>query len=311
MTLDEAINAACDAIGIMPPKRYQLGRWAKTDTLAGKSGKGDGRVMVDDDRVTAWNWQTGVRHTVWLDSDRTPEQRRVSARKVAERAEDQRRRADDAAKVAQRIVSSAVPANHPYLSMKGFPDEKALTLDAAAIRDIGGRYLVPDGGQRAIVIPVRIGGQIRSIQLIWEGGTKKFLAGGEIGGASHRISNGSETWLCEGYATGLSLRAALHSLYRPATVLVCFSASNIVAVAKTINGRCFVAADHDAPPKVNPNQFGGLGAGEYYAKASGKPYMMPDLIGTDINDLHCRQGIFPVQSLVLSATRRAAHRRAA
>jgi putative DNA primase/helicase len=262
--------------------------------------------MVDEERVTAWNWQTGVKDTVWLNSDRTPEQRRSVARKVAQRVDDQRKRADEAARIAQRLVSGAVSGAHAYLSRKGFPEEKALTVDAAMTREIGGKYLI--SGERAIVIPARIGGQVRSVQLIWEDGTKKFLAGGEMGGASHRISSGSETWLCEGFATGLSLRAALHSLYRPATILVCFSASNIVEVAKTVRGRCFIAADHDAPPKAKPEQFGGLGAGEYYARAAEKPYLMPDLVGTDINDLHCSSGIFAVQSLILSATRQAGRR---
>lgn len=121
-----------------------------------------------------------------------------------------------------------------------------------------------------------------------------------MGGAVHRIAKGRDTWLCEGYATGLSLRVALKSLNRADTILVCFSAFNIVAVARSINGRCFIAADHDKPMP----QFDGLGTGEHWARAAGKPYAMPPALG-DINDMHMQGGIFAVQKLVSELIRRA------
>src|SRR3546814_4381777 len=45
------------------------------------------------------------------------------------------------------------------------------------------------------------------------------------------------------YATALSIQAALKRLYRRASVVVCFSASNLAHVAKSLGGR--VVADHD------------------------------------------------------------------
>lgn len=293
MNVAEAIDRACAEVGIRPPRAYKHGQWAKCDTLEGKSGKGDGRVNVDDLKVTAFNWKLGQSATIWLknrDSLTHAEKRQFAERRAKDEA-DQRERAARAAYVAEILIGAAKLGPHPYLVRKGFQSEHVLVVPRAAVIEIGGQYLVPDGAREAILLQARHDHHITSAQLIWEDGTKKFLAGGEMGGASHRISRGSETWLCEGFATGLSLRAALKALNRSATVLCCFSASNIATVARSVDGKCFVAADNDKPLE----QFGGKGTGEHYAEASGKPYLMPLVVGTDFNDMHMSDGIFAVQ----------------
>lgn len=296
MNIHEALDRACSEVGIIPPEAIRYGKWLKTDTLSGKNGKGDGRVILDEARVTAHNWQTGVSATVWLENSLPPKEKRRIASQVKQEIERQKDRAYRAAGIASGILQAAAPASHPYLAAKGFREEKALVISADYIRLHAGDYLVPAAGQQAIVVPARIGDRVTSVQLIWENGTKKFLFGGEIGGASHRISKGVDTWLCEGFATGLSVRTALKGLKISATVLCCFSASNIAAVAKQVRGRCFIAADNDKPIE----QFNGLGAGEYYARVTGEPYGMPPEITTDFNDMHQRAGIFAVQRSLIS-----------
>lgn len=307
MTLDEAIFRACASVGIVPPKgRQTMRKWIATDTLS-KNGKGDGRVILDEDRVTAINWQTGEKATVWLKDERTVEDRKRYAQARRDQEAEDRKRAARAAHVARQIIASAKPETHGYLARKGFPDEHPLIVDAETVARIGGDYLVPADGARAIVVPARIGTQISSVQLIWEDGTKKFLYGGEMGGAAHRIATGRDTWLCEGYATGLSVRAALRGLNRSDTVLVCFSASNIAKVASSFSrrSRCLIAADNDAPPAQRPEQFDGKGAGEYFAHKAARPYVMPPDVGTDFNDLHVDQGIFAVQRVLMKINREA------
>lgn len=307
MNVHEAIEQACAAVGIKPPRAYRQGSWAKTDTLNGRNGKGDGRVIVDDLKVVSWNWQTGEKETVWLKDRPSPAERREAAVKREKDERERKESAAAAALVAAKLVGAADHGKHPYLAKKGFADEQALILPAKAVREIAGRtdgygrfipadYLVPTGGQIAIVVPARIGNVIRSVQLIWEDGTKKFLFAAEMGGASHRLSTGRDTWLCEGYATGLSLRFGLRAINRADTVLCCFSASNIAVVARKIEGRCFVCADNDKPIE----HFGNKGTGEHYAIESGKPYLLPPLVGQDLNDLHMAEGRFAVQR-VLSA----------
>jgi putative DNA primase/helicase len=178
VTVDDAIRQACADIGIQPPRARAYGRWLVTDTLEGKRGKGDGRVIVNERHVTAWNWQTGVSVTVGMGEASS----RVKNHHVADQVEAararQEERARQAASIAQAIVEAAQTARHPYLSVKGFKAETALVIEADYVREHAGGYLVPDGGQKAIVMPARIGGRITSVQLIWEDGTKRFLAGG-------------------------------------------------------------------------------------------------------------------------------------
>jgi putative DNA primase/helicase len=305
MTIDEAVEQACASVGIRTPRGRAFGRWLKTDTLDGKRGKGDGRVIINEMHATAWNWRTGESVTVGCGSpSNDPERKQRFAQEQAKRRDEEREKAKRAARIAGELIEAARLGEHAYLADKGFKDERAMIVDRRAVERIVGRYLVPDGAAQAIVVPARLGPVITSAQLIWEDGTKKFLFGGEVGGTSHRISTGTDTWLCEGFATGLSVRAALKSLRVSATVLCCFSASNITAVARAVRGRCFIAADHDQPL----DQFGGLGAGEHYARQTGFPYGFPPDLKADFNDMHQQAGIFAVQRALTSimAGRRAA-----
>lgn len=298
MTLDDAITQACAEVGIVPPRsRPAYGKWIKTDTLSGRNGHGDGRLIIDELRVTAHNWQIGVHATVFLKDKASPVDRRQMAERQAKDDRAKREKAARAAHVALEMVDRAQHSTHPYSARKGFPTETALVMPAVEVRAIGGEYLV--AGDRAIIMPARRGSSLTSVQLIWEDGGKKFLAGGETGGSSYRIARGNETWLCEGYATGLSLRTALKSLNRSATILCCFSASNVAHVARSIDGKCFIAADHDKPLE----QFGWTGTGEHYAKIAGKPFTMPPDERTDFNDMHLAHGIFALQKHLMSFLR--------
>lgn len=308
MMLEEAIARACAEVGIEPPKGHiVMRRWINTDTL-GKHGKGDGRIICDEERATAWNWQTGDKATVWLKEQRTDVDRKRYAQDTAAAERRTRERADAAAAVAHELLAAAEIGPHPYLARKGFPDEAVPVIHRAVVTTIllahrkKPESLMDEGGEQAIVLAARRGRDVTSVQLIWERGAKKFLAGGDMDCVSHRIATGRDTWLCEGFATGLSLRTALQGLRRSDTILVCFSASNIAKVAATIKGHCYIAADNDKPL----DHFGGLGTGEHYAQKSGRPYIIPPDLGMDINDMHRRASIFDVQRLIGDLVRRAA-----
>lgn len=294
-SIDEAISEACASAGIGLPRGRDFGKWLKADTLSGRNGRGDGRVMINDMAVVAFNWQTGETVRVSL-LDRIPVSRRREIREVVGDAEERRKEAEVMARVhAEAIVKSASMSAHAYLVNKGFPDEKVLTISRPMLLAIVGgdkssAYLV--AGDEAIVMPARAGSKVTSVQLIWEDGTKKFLFGGSVGGSAHRISTGNHTWFCEGFATGLSLRLALRAMGHASTILCCFSASNVARVANSvIKGQRFIAADNDKPIP----QYGGLGAGEYFACNTRLPFTMPPNVGDDFNDMHLRDGIFAVQ----------------
>jgi putative DNA primase/helicase len=304
MNVEEAIRQACSEVGIHPPKSRTPARWLKADTFE-KNGKGDGRVRIEEAAVVAKNWQTGISFRISLLDGTTYEQRA----KIRQQAEDRQRRqeenAEKASKIAMALIKASSLSVHAYLERKGFPDERALVLGATELRSIVESmqteeerrakpvsYLI--AGKSALIMPARLGTAVKTVQLIWEDGTKKFLFDGSVSGASHRIASGHNTWNCEGYATGASLRTAFKAMRYSATILCCFSAANVGHVAALQKGRSFIAADNDKPIP----QYDGKGAGEYFAEKSGKPFLMPPAIGDDFNDVHQRDGIFAVQRLL-------------
>lgn len=309
MDVRSMVEQACANVGIAPPRDQAEGRWLTTDTTSGKNGRGDGRVKIDPDRVTAWNWQTGERSTVRSGVEPSPADRRRIVQQREQSRREAHQKAERAASIATRLVAAARAGTHPYLARKGFPAERVALVDASMVVDLVGQgrdgscYLVPADAKRALVIPARVRDRLTSCQLVWEDGTKKFLAGGEMGGATFRLASGAGTWLCEGFATALSLRAALRAMNRRDGILVCFSAHNLAAVAKGVAGRAWIAADHDKPLE----QHAGLGTGEHYARIAGQPYAMPPDEGTDINDMHIGHGLFAVQRLLGETIRGAMH----
>ena len=180
---------------------------------------------------------------------------------------------DHAAAFASSIVNRCSTSSHPYLVRKGFPDEIGLV-------DVDGRLVVPMRDMRAYK-------RINSVQWIDGVGSKLFLPGGAAKGSVLMLGAGLEHWLCEGYATGLSVRAALGQLHRQARVVVCFSAGNMVHVASQIPGTKYVVADNDKS-----------GTGERSAVATGLPWMMPPAVGMDANDYHQAAGIRALAELM-------------
>jgi len=102
----------------------------------------------------------------------------------------------------------------------------------------------------------------------------------------------SEIWLTEGYATGLSVRDALRSTGSNASVVVCFSASNLIQVADQIKGQRYIFADNDASE-----------TGAKSAQSTELPWTMADEVGWDANDLHKKHGLFAVAKKIMDLRR--------
>ena len=289
--LADAMQAACAEIGVRPPRSISPGRMVRTDTL-GKNGKNDAVVLVFDNKRggIVWNHQTAQSLRFKIDG--------LSDQRVDPKAEEQRR-TRQAEREAERkqveaicaaIVKGCREATHPYLERKGFPEELGLVCDNPRYFYPTGRLgemlsaATPECDGPLLIVPGRIGKRITTVQFITPDGEKKNILRGVMSGASHRIATGRDTWVCEGIATALSVRAALRLLGASVTVLAAFSASNVAQVADLASGR--IAADHDKPVEA----LGGLGTGEYYALKSGRPWTMPPALG-DFNDYHIQHGL--------------------
>ena len=156
----------------------------------------------------------------------TRDQREV--RKSAEAAERARLAAGAAAaaQLAERMIQEATMDNHAYLTGKGFPEAQGWVLDD--------KLLIPMHDERT--------GDLVSLQSIDAMGGKRFLKHGRASRATYRLGRHVRRWYCEGYATALSIQAALWHLYQRNEIVVCFSASNLEKVTRRGG---IVIADHD------------------------------------------------------------------
>lgn len=292
MSLEAAMRDACSAVGIRPPRHTVPGRWIASPVEGKTASNGAGRVLIFNDRSggIAWNWTTQAQQRFTADG-------RVDAQEVRAPRRDpkadalERERQAVAIEAARRMIAAAQPEPHPYLARKGFAEERGLVLDTPGAFVPADRFF--DGmryrlGQMAgpfLIIPGRITKRVVTVQLIDAEGAKVNMKAAPMAGAAHRIAAGRETWVCEGIATALSVRAALWLLGRSATVLCAFSAANVAKVALRLEDS-IIAADHDRPLE----QLHGQGTGAFYAARTGRVWTQPPEPG-DFNDWHMRDGL--------------------
>ena len=200
------------------------------------------------------------------------------ARRAREASEEIRTGQEAAAKRAGWILHQCRPELHPYLESKGFPDE------------IGNVWIDEKAGDRKLCIPMRADGKLVGLQTISDkdGHEKRFLFGQRTSEAVYVIDNRGRRILVEGYATALSVRQALQALKCRYRIIVCFSASNLLKVARN-HGTGIVVADCDHPSPVAPLE-GGMGW--KVAMGTNLPFWRATGAGLDFNDHVRAVGLF-------------------
>ena len=238
------------------------GRWHRVATTD-KPNSSNGAYSVKNGCITVQNWATDTDAHFYKENA-------VASDSVQDRAinkqiyEDKLLLQAKAANKAGWILSNCELLPHDYLARKGFEKE------------VGN---VHDG---KLIIPMRINGDLVGVQTIDAGGVKKFLYGQRCKGAVHIIGNNGMNVLCEGYATALSTHKALMLAAIPCKVYVCFSANNMVEIAKTLK-LGLVIADNDASL-----------TGEKAAQAIGWPYWVSPNIRQDLNDYTMNNSYFRI-----------------
>lgn len=222
--------------------------------------------------------------------DQAKEAARKAARAAEERAEAERKARGQAraARISAEHLKRAAPGEHAYLSRKGFREARGLCAPFSMEQWRACGFRNDDGPvhSRILLVPMRAvdTDELVNLQLIQTNGTKTFLPGGRARGAVFRLGRGDETFIVEGYATALSVMAALGLLYRQASVLIVFSAGNIPYVAERTKGARFVVADNDAS-----------GAGAAFSSKCGLPWWQPPraegVKTVDANDYHLSAGL--------------------
>jgi putative DNA primase/helicase len=261
----------------------EAGRWVRVPTTDHPRTKNGAYKWLGDVGFVQ-NHATMVDVSVWRPhGEAAPVDMAAMHAKVAEHERKMREGWERAAHRAEEMRRSAKQQPHGYLQIKGFEDMAGLVLPDESL-------MVP---MRHLTTNKLVGAQVIRWLPDERKYEKKMLPGMRAKGAVFRLGSAQapRTWLVEGYATGLSVEAAIRMLRLRDAVLICFSAGNLVHVAGQLAGEALVFADHDES-----------GAGERAAQATGLRYCMAGEVGFDANDLHKKEGIFRVASLMLDAT---------
>jgi putative DNA primase/helicase len=223
MEFIETIRAA----GLAPPNTIvpeKLYRFPGADKRSGNSAgwcklfaDGLGGVYGDFSQDFSASWQA-TRLTPISAAQRMAFNRQIAESKATADAERKARQSNAAMK-ATAIWRNALPAkdHHPYLLRKGITAHGARLYNGA------------------LVIPMREGTALHSLQFIGEDGTKRFLTDGRIKGCYFSIGSTKDKpaiCIAEGFATGATIHEATGY-----PVAVAFNAGNLKAVATAMRAK--------------------------------------------------------------------------
>ena len=160
-----------------------------------------------------------------------------------------------------------VATEHPYLTKKGIDNASGIARISA-----DGKLLVlpvyqyqEDGSYRIV-----------SIQRISATGKKEFHRGCPMKGGFMGLPGTGRTFICEGFATGVSINKATG-----AEVVIAFNCGNLPKVAEMFKAsRPTIVADNDES-----------GKGEEFARQCDCPYILIPEVGMDANDYASRYGL--------------------
>lgn len=238
------------------------------------------RKRYAQDRKEAW---------VWLNDGRVATTPPPAHQEKPVSNEERIALARVAGAIARQWVRLAVIEEHEYLARKGFPEERGLVLE------------------ERLIVPMWRGQQIVAVQAINADGAKKTLPKNSmVSGARFIFGKNMKgpDWWCEGYASALSVRAALRRLYRNDDVVGVMFSAHAIREAPGL-----VIADHDWTrcrsckhqwdagvvlaercPVCDSEQVT-QSAGTRYALESGQRFWQPPEVGTDVNDFHQQNGL--------------------
>lgn len=264
----------------------------------GKPNDDSGWYVCHGDYLPAGSfgcWRDGQTHTWRADIGRdysSDEQlfmrERMEAQRQKREAEKEARQKEAKLRARNTWSVASKAGVHGYLTRKG--------VQAHGIKRQGAE----------LVIPMRQGNEITSLQFITAEGDKRFLSGGKVQGSYFSIGNpdgAPALCVCEGFATGASIYEATGL-----PVAVAFNAGNLLPVAETMRSvfpalQIVICADDDYLTEGNT---GIAKANEAARKVGGRVAVpqfgekRPDK-ATDFNDLALHLGNEAVKACIDAA----------
>lgn len=270
----DAFRHALEAAGLSPESIIADGVLHRFPTSE-RGGDDSGWYVLHIDGIPAGAfgcWRQGINETWCGQSELSADERRQNADRIErikrERIEQRKQQHIAAASRAASLWQNASDVTtHPYLEAKG--------VGAHGIKCRG----------NALLIPMRQGSELLSVQFINGDGSKRFLPGGQVRGCYHAIGKPNGVlYIAEGYATA----ASVHEATGHATACA-FNAGNLKPVAEALRkalpeARIVIAADNDPT---------GREAAEAAAVAVSGEVRCPKC---DWNDVHKLAGIEAVRA---------------
>ena len=224
-----------------------------------------GRSLSDAERQHLVEHEKSIQQAREIDRDARWKQARDRAEKIWAKAETE-------------------PLDHPYLGEK-------------SVRAYGLKT-----NSSSLIVPLRIGQTLHSLQFINAVGDKLFLTGGRKKGCYHSIGEPGEV-LCvaEGYATAASIYEATGY-----AVAVAFDAGNLQPVGMELasrypGARLLFCADDDRTTESNPGVSKATNAAEATGGLIAVPRFPAGTLGTDFNDLYQACGSDAVRAAIDTA----------
>jgi len=243
----EQFRDAIRSLGLIPPDVIEADGSLHRFPSNGRKGDGAGCYVLHLDGIPAgWigDWRTGISTTWRAEIGRTLTPIEEAAHNAKIRIIQEERKAEESrrqAKARERAnliwKESTRCTNHPYLKRKSI--------------QANGTRLYKD----SLVIPVREGDVLHSLQFINGNGDKKFLLGGKVQGCYYSMGNpdgAAALCISEGFSTSSTLRKATGH-----PVAVAFNAGNLLVVAKIIREKfpklpLIICGDDDRKTDGNP-----------------------------------------------------------
>jgi len=238
--------------------------------------------------AVAEDWSGELPKVYWNDkqkwnalSKQEQEQKRAEIKKLQEENERERIALQEKAKIhAQEIIAKASKGGESaYLQKKKLVQDEGIFF---------GKY-------EENIIPIYdVEGELQSLQTIFQDGKKQFLKNGKTKGCFYeigKIQNAKEVYICEGYATGLTVY-----IITKKPVIICFYAGNIPPVLENLTKKYpqinfIIAGDNDAHKPQNTGKI----KSEEASKKFGCKVILPKFKDTstnptDWNDLYILEG---------------------
>ena len=309
-TFQDAIRSA----GLQPPDVIEPGKFHKFPGEGKRNSNraawcklfpdGIGGIFGDYSTGLSADWQA-KRETPYTPDEREAFKRQVVEAKAQAEAERKAKQAEAQVQATSNwnAPASALDATqpalaeHPYLKRKG--------IQAHGVKVYHGSLTI--GGMacnNALMIPMKLGGKITSLQFINGDGEKRFYPNGEKGGfLIGKIEAGKPICVCEGFATGASIHEATGH-----AVIVAFDAGNLKKIAEALRAKnpdavIVLCADDDHQTEGNP----GLAKATEAAAAVGGLLASPVFDAnrpdkaTDFNDAATLTGLEAVKQAIDAA----------